>query len=66
MEKWYFTFGYGQEYANCFIVFEGTYQEAREKMVYAFGIKWAGQYSEEEWNKGGISQQERYNLREIV
>lgn len=65
MEKWYFTFGCGQAYENCFIIFTGTREEARKKMIHSFGIKWSWQYSEEEWNEGGISQQERYNLKEI-
>lgn len=65
MEKWYFTFGSGQVHANCFIVFKGSFYEAREKMFNSFGNKWSMQYSEEEWNEGGISQQEKYNLKEI-
>lgn len=65
MEKWYFTFGCGQAHENCFIVFEGTYEQARETMVYSFGSKWSWQYSEKEWNEGGISQQEKYNLKQI-
>jgi hypothetical protein len=30
---------------------KGTYAEAREKMVEKYGIKWAFQYSWDEWEK---------------
>lgn len=65
MKKWYFTFGFGQPNQNCFIIFEGTFEEARKKMIHSFGLKWGMQYSEEEWYEGGVSQQEKYNLKQI-
>lgn len=48
--NWYFTFGSGQAHDGCYIKFFGTFNEAREKMVNAFGLKWSMQYSEETWN----------------
>lgn len=65
-QKWYFTFGFGQEHENCFTVIEGTYEEARDKMFKIYGDKWAFQYSEKQWfNEQGVSQQMEYNLTEI-
>jgi len=52
MKRWYFTFGCGIDdpHRNCYTVIEaGSYESAREEMVRRFGIKWAFQYSEEEW-----------------
>ena len=65
--KFYFTFGFGQKYENCFTVIKALSRlEARVTMVEKFGLTWAFQYSEEQWfNKEGVSQQEEYNLREI-
>lgn len=47
--NWYFTFGNGQPYYGYFIKLYGTFNEARQKMVNAFGLKWSMQYSEKEW-----------------
>lgn len=66
-QKWYFTFGCGQYNENCFVVFDGTCSETREKMLNQFGTKWSFQYSEKEWNPtGNLSQQEEYNLKQLV
>ena len=65
--KYYFTFGFGQRYENCFTVIEANdYGEARDIMFEMFGKKWAFQYDEEHWIlPNGKTQQEEYNLREI-
>ena len=63
MEYWYFTFGYGQEHGpNGYCKIQGTYREAREEMVRRHGIKWAFQYSEDQF----AGQVEKYNLHEVV
>lgn len=52
MKKWYFTFGCGIDNPNrnCYTVIEAeTYESAREEMIRRFGVKWAFQYSEDEW-----------------
>lgn len=50
-EKWYiFTFGVGQLHGGRYVKVKGTYDSAREKMIDKYGIEWAFQYSEEEWN----------------
>lgn len=66
MSKYYFTFCQRLPTKDCFIVFESDdYWEAREEMVKRFGTEWAFQYTEEEWTKDGVSQQERFGLTEL-
>ena len=67
MKPYYFTFGFGQRYENCFtVIYAKDRNEARDKMFEAHGNKWAFQYDEESWfNKDGVSQQEEWHLREI-
>jgi len=67
MPKFYFTFGFGQLHENGFHIIEAKdYGTAREKMVERFGLKWAFQYTEEQWTiSNGKTQQEEYNLKEI-
>jgi len=66
MNKFYFTFGFGQKHENCFTVIEaGDREKAREIMFEKFGDKWSMQYDDESWFRDGKSQQELYNLREI-
>lgn len=67
LKTYYFTFGFGQKYENCFTVIKAkNYSKAREIMVDKFGLKWAFQYTEEQWIcKNGKTQQEEFNLREI-
>jgi hypothetical protein len=59
--NWYFTFMQKQEYKNRYVKIFGTFFEAREKMVKAFGDQWCIQYSEEEF----IPQIEMFGLREL-
>lgn len=50
MEKYYFTFLMNDTPRHkCYHVEEGSYVEARAKMVDKYGTDWAFQYSEEEW-----------------
>lgn len=67
LQRYYFTFGFGQRYENCYHVIEAESKAlARSEMVKKFGLKWAFQYTEDQWyNEKGISQAEEYNLREI-
>lgn len=67
MAKYYFTFMQRQPLLkNKFIVFEGTYQEAREQMVANFGDLWAFQYDEQGWVlDDGRTQAQAYMLREL-
>lgn len=64
-QNWYFTFGFGQPHANCFIVFFGTKEATRKRMIEAFGQKWSMQYSEEKWIIDGVSQESKYRLKRI-
>ena len=43
-----FTFGVGHPLKKNFIIFRGNFEEAREKMIGYFGIKWAFQYPSKE------------------
>jgi len=67
MEKYYFTFGFGQLLENHFIIIRAnSHSEAREIMVKQFGSCWAFQYTEQQWNlPNGKTQSEEYNLIEI-
>jgi len=68
MQKFYFTFGFGQVHEGGFHIIEADhYMQARKKMHERFGSKWAFQYPEDDWfNKDGISQQEKYGLHEVI
>ena len=48
---WIFTFGSNQQNAGHYVRFFGTYAEARQQMVDKYGLAWAFQYSEYEWNR---------------
>ena len=49
MNKWYFTFGFGQVYANCYTTIEAHNKiTARMKMMNKCGTKWAFQYDSAE------------------
>lgn len=50
-EEWVFTFGYDQEHAGHYVIFSGTYSEARNKMCEKYGNRWAFQYSKKEWDE---------------
>lgn len=66
-QTWYFTFGFLQSNAgNYVVVRDATFSEAREKMFSRFGREWAFQYDENDWHRDGVSQAERYGLKEIV
>lgn len=66
-QRWYFTFMEKQNLLkNKYVVIEGTYSEARQKMFNNFGSTFAFQYSEEEWvEEDGQTQDEKYNLTEL-
>jgi hypothetical protein len=67
LNKYYFTFGFGQVHQNCYTVIKAErVYDARERMVEKFGLQWAFQYSEKEWIcDNGKTQAEEYNLKEI-
>lgn len=60
-EKWYFTFGVNHIFSKRYVVIDGSYVEAREKMFNVFGGKWSMQYSFEEFEP----QIEKYNLSHL-
>ena len=60
-EKWYFTWGCGQEFPHCYTMIKGTFEEARDIMVRDYGIAWSMQYSESEF----AGQAEKYGLKQI-
>ena len=63
MEKYYFTFLMSDwPRQKCYHVEEGTYEEAREKMIRRYGTNWAFQYSEEEWK---ISREQYERIADI-
>lgn len=49
-EVWVFTFGFGQKHEGKYVKFSGDFSEARRKMVEKYGLEWAFQYSEKNWN----------------
>lgn len=61
MTEYIFTFGFGQNYENCFYVIKAANpDDARTTMIERFGNKWAMQYDSRE--RAGV---EKFNLREI-
>ena len=51
MERWFFTFGYGQEHEGHYVIVHGiNFSDARKIMISKYGTRWCGQYSEEQWN----------------
>lgn len=65
MSKWYFTFccGIDKPYRNGYHVIEAVdSSSAREIMVSRFGMEWAFQYSEKDFE----GQVERFHLYEVV
>ena len=66
-KKYYFTFGFGQVHENGFHVIKAVdKEEARKKMVNKFGAKWSMVYDESQWTRDGVTQQEKYNLHEVI
>lgn len=63
MEKqnWYFTFGGGHEHRDGYVKIYGTHSEAREEMVRRYGLKWAFQYPESDYDEAIKT----YNLYEV-
>ena len=59
-QHWYFTWGFGQQYPNCYTKIYGTYNSARDEMIRRFGERWAFQYDSPE--DAGV---ERWDLTEI-
>ena len=59
-QDWYFTWGFGYEYPNCYYIIHGTFGSARERMFEVFGPKWAFQYRSAD--EAGV---DRFNLKEI-
>lgn len=57
---WYFTFGWGQRYQNCYTVIKGTQESARQEMTRRYGNQWSMQYLTAE--EAGV---EEYGLKEI-
>ena len=48
MKHYYFTFGFGQEHQNGYVVIKAkNKKEAREKMVEKYGQKWSMEYENE-------------------
>jgi len=68
MKKFYFTFGFGQKHEGGFHVIQAYgWGAARTLMNKRFGKNWAFQYTERLWyNEEGVSQEEEYNLHEVV
>jgi hypothetical protein len=57
--KQVFTFGYGQEHENCYVIIYGKDKgECRDKMFKTFGSKWAFQYDSEE-----LAGVEKWNIK---
>lgn len=52
MEKFYFTFGTGQQLAGrCQVIMAESWEEARKKMMDVYGTAWAFQYTEKEYKE---------------
>ena len=47
-ERWYFTFGSGQEHQGMYVVLAGTLEGTRAEMFARFERKWSMQYEEDE------------------
>jgi hypothetical protein len=61
MNKYYFTFGFGQPHANCYHIIEANNpEEARQEMFLRFDNKWSMMYNSAD--EAGV---DKYNLREI-
>lgn len=60
--NWYFTFGFNHPFRNYYVtLYNMTHEQAREKMIETYGMKWAFQYSSEDFE----GQPEKYGLAEI-
>jgi hypothetical protein len=64
--RWYITYGQGSNLQNCYSEFYADSHEEAGKIAYAgTGGKHAFMYSRENWEDNGITQAERYGLREV-
>lgn len=51
MKLFYFTFGSGQRLQGyCQPIYATDWVQARERMIELYGVVWAFQYTEEQWN----------------
>jgi hypothetical protein len=48
VQDWWFTFGAGQEFADRYVVINGSHVTARALMVHHFGQRWCDQYESAE------------------
>lgn len=46
VERWWFTFGAGQEFDGRYVIIDGPAAQAREQMIAHFGRRWSHQYSD--------------------
>ena len=53
-ERWIFTFSFDSPNRGRYIVFDGNYEEARNKMWKNFGDQWSFQYSMSEWEASKV------------
>lgn len=60
-EKWFFTFCHCHEHPHGYVIFEGSFNEARAKMVQVYGTAWGFQYPIEEL----AGQIEQFGLYEV-
>lgn len=65
-EWWIITFGDGQEHEGKCVKIKGSYGEAREKMVDKYGIRFAFQYSEAEWEKKWNDPDRLFQMEDII
>ena len=61
-QNWYFTFGQGHKHPNGYVMFRGTFAEARTKMFEHFDSRWAFQYDEQQF----LPQIKKYNLYQLM
>jgi hypothetical protein len=53
---YYFTFGAGQEHDGEYVIInQAMFAAARQVMVARFGIRWSGQYSQQQFNHLGLA-----------
>lgn len=65
-EWWIITFGDGQEHEGKCVKIKGSYGEARAKMVDKYGIRFAFQYSEAEWEKKWNDPDRLFQMEDII
>lgn len=65
-EWWIITFGDGQEHEGKCVKIKGSYGEARKKMVDKYGIRFAFQYLEAEWEKKWNDPDRLFQMEDII